>query len=372
MWKLPNTLGANSESENLLALPPTKNPDRDNAALTKLVIDCEGFPRIYQPVTDFNLNLGQITIDRPNLLFLVAEGISNSQLGDEQSRWIHTPYLNRLKSMGVRFLRVFQTGTPFNPTAQLAQPLWEAGYVLGASNPRQSPALSNLNVITFPEKKSEERFSRFLKTVSGDKPFCYWDTRILKGKNHPLNKLQSPFQNLSAGTAFLPNIPVIRKQLLAQKLAITRFDNHIGRMLTALENQGFLENTIIILTSTNNEAFPRGKGHLIDKGIRVPLLIAWGTKLGANQYVPDLVNAQDLVPTVLDATGIPPSVKQEGRSFYSLLMESLYGTLDTNRQFLMSSVQNYSEFENPAATGSTVPVNFFRHHPNSPKTQPPQ
>ncbi len=80
-------------------------------------------------------------------------------------------------------------------------------------------------------------------------------------------------------------------------------DSEFGRLVSALEGNGTLENTYLILTSDHGELFERGiRGHvtpvLYESIVRVPLVIA---SPGSNhhQEVFDQTSCIDLLPTLL-------------------------------------------------------------------------
>ena len=103
-------------------------------------------------------------------------------------------------------------------------------------------------------------------------------------------------------------------------------DDNIGRVLDVLEEEGLDENTLIVfisdnggspLTGSNNAPLTGGKYSLWEGGIRVPLAMSWADKFDAGRVVNDYVSATDILPTLLDAAGIP--VEDESLDGMSLL-----------------------------------------------------
>lgn len=101
-------------------------------------------------------------------------------------------------------------------------------------------------------------------------------------------------------------------------------DHHLGRFIDYLEHSGWLERSIVIITSDHGEEFlDHGSywhgGTLYEELIQVPLII----------YVPELgkgvidqrVSLIDIFPTLIDAAGLSPpdSVLLTGRSLVPLL-----------------------------------------------------
>jgi arylsulfatase A-like enzyme len=114
---------------------------------------------------------------------------------------------------------------------------------------------------------------------------------------------------------------------------VEAMDAAVGKVLTALEELGLAENTVVILMSDNgglstSEGHPTsnlplraGKGWLYEGGIREPLIVRWPgvTAPGSTDDTP--ITSVDFFPTIMQITGAQPSGEQEidGVSFTSLL-----------------------------------------------------
>ena len=99
-------------------------------------------------------------------------------------------------------------------------------------------------------------------------------------------------------------------------------DMGVGRILDALDANGFAEDTAVIFFSDNgglstSEGHPTsnlplraGKGWLYEGGVREPCLVRWPghTKPGAVSSVPVL--STDFYPTILEMAGLPPRPEQ--------------------------------------------------------------
>jgi len=109
---------------------------------------------------------------------------------------------------------------------------------------------------------------------------------------------------------------------------VTNIDENIGDLLTALEQLGLKENTILIFLTDNGpqqERFNSGlrgrKASVYEGGIRVPFLIRWPAEFEPGTRIEQAAAHIDLVPTLLDACGveIPASLKLDGISLLPLL-----------------------------------------------------
>ncbi|QDV84703.1 arylsulfatase [Stieleria sp.] len=112
---------------------------------------------------------------------------------------------------------------------------------------------------------------------------------------------------------------------------ITNIDDNVGKTRELIEELGIAENTIFIFTTDNgtasgakiyNAGMRAGKGSPYDGGHRVPFFVHWPAGgLTKQHQVDQLTHAVDIVPTLLDMTGVPKpeSVTFDGVSIASLL-----------------------------------------------------
>ncbi len=108
---------------------------------------------------------------------------------------------------------------------------------------------------------------------------------------------------------------------------IESVDDNIGRILDFLEQQGLMEDTIIVISSDNghnglvsaNNTMRGVKGEIYEGGVRIPTLIHW-----SDNYTPRRVSAPisllDYFPTFIDFAGVDSySGVMDGRSIVPLL-----------------------------------------------------
>ncbi len=107
------------------------------------------------------------------------------------------------------------------------------------------------------------------------------------------------------------------KNIVRSYLACTSFvDSQVGRVLEALERNGFADNTIVVLWSDHGfhlgEKEITGKNTLWDRSTRVPLIFAGpGVAKGRCTQPAELL---DIYPTLLDVCGLPANGRLEGLS----------------------------------------------------------
>jgi len=101
-------------------------------------------------------------------------------------------------------------------------------------------------------------------------------------------------------------------------------DEHIGRIMDALDEAGLHDNTLVVITSDHGEEFFEhgNKGHrytLFDEQLLVPLVLRLPGTLPPGLRIPDQVRTIDLMPTILDIVGIPTDALMLGRSVLPLI-----------------------------------------------------
>jgi arylsulfatase A-like enzyme len=106
--------------------------------------------------------------------------------------------------------------------------------------------------------------------------------------------------------------------------AIRCIDDHVARMLAALDRHG-LADTMVIVTSDHGEEL--GDHHhyyyhgnsVYGSTLRVPLVIRWPGRVPAGRTIEQLTQNVDLLPTILDLLGAPVPPDVEGVSVAGLL-----------------------------------------------------
>ncbi len=97
----------------------------------------------------------------------------------------------------------------------------------------------------------------------------------------------------------------IRELRVSYHAMVALVDHEVGRVLSALENTGLSENTLVVFTSDHGEML--GDHDILLKGpmmydscTRVPLLARWPGRVPAGLRVPNIVQWIDLPATFLD------------------------------------------------------------------------
>ena len=108
---------------------------------------------------------------------------------------------------------------------------------------------------------------------------------------------------------------------------VKQIDDHVGRLLSALERSGAADQTLVIFTADHGDHLgDHGLGEkelFYEQAVRVPLLVVDPRATHARGRVErQFAQAVDVVPTILDALGLPDAPHRiEGRS----LMPAVHG-----------------------------------------------
>lgn len=117
------------------------------------------------------------------------------------------------------------------------------------------------------------------------------------------------------------------KNLVRSYLACTSFvDSQVGRLMDALEQSSFRDNTIVVLWSDHGwhlgEKAITGKNTLWDRSTRVPLIFA-GPGVARSAKCSQPAELLDIYPTLLDLCGLPANSKNEGLSLKPQLVDAM-------------------------------------------------
>ncbi len=113
-------------------------------------------------------------------------------------------------------------------------------------------------------------------------------------------------------------------------------DDSVGRVVTALQDLGIAENTVIIFASdnggeskgdgrpTSNFLLRVGKGTLYEGGIRVPMIVKWPGVTRAGSQCDEPVISDDFYPTMLEMADLPakPTQHTDGENMVPLLKQT--------------------------------------------------
>ncbi|MDA0809897.1 MAG: sulfatase [Planctomycetota bacterium] len=328
---------------------------------------------------------------RPNILVAISDDQSFPHASAYGDRAISTPAFDRVAKMGVLFNNAFTPApgcSPMRAAFLTGRNIWQieqagthassfpkkyevyqdrleaAGYFVGCTGKAWGPGNwkvdgwdHNPAGPTWGKRKLKSpagissndyasNFADFLKDRPKDKPFSFWygatEPHRSFGKGIGIENGLDPSKVVVP--KFLPDTPEIRSDILDYCFEIQWFDQHLGRMLDALEAAGELDNTLVIVTSDNGMAFPRAKANCYEYGVHMPLAVCWPATAKANRVVDDPVNLIDLTATIYDAAGVEPPAKTPiaGRSIRNILESTEQGIVDNDRDAVFCGRERHS------------------------------
>jgi len=335
---------------------------------------------------------------RPNIIIAMSDDQSYPHAGAYGETIFETPAFDRLASEGILFHQAFAAAPGCSPSrssvhtgrfqwqneeagghwtlypkkfVSFSDELERSGYHIGftgkgvapfrwdLSGRDRNPAGNEYNEIRYDREERQQHPSRrfssvnyaanfeaFLQEREEDQPFYFW-----YGGSEPHRGYEDG-SGLRAGKrledvtvpGFFPDHEIVRSDILDYALAIDWFDLHLAKMLKILEEQGELNNTLIIVTSDQGMPFPRAKTNLYDYGLRVPLVITWPEAIPAGREVWDLVSLADIAPTLLEITGVEPQEMKpmSAGSITNILFDDRSGVLDENRIGVFAGMERHS------------------------------
>jgi N-sulfoglucosamine sulfohydrolase len=119
---------------------------------------------------------------------------------------------------------------------------------------------------------------------------------------------------------FVPDLPGVRKELSFYLNSARRCDDTFGRVLEALRESGFEDNTIVMFLSDNGIAIPFAKCNTYLASTRTPWIVRWPKTVKPDSVDREhFISGIDFFPTILDSLGLPIPDGLDGKSFLPLL-----------------------------------------------------
>ncbi|MFL2873351.1 MAG: sulfatase [Pseudohongiellaceae bacterium] len=304
---------------------------------------------------------GSILPERPNILWIVAEDLSPiiPPFGDLT---VDTPNLTRLADEGVRFTRVFSTSGVCAPSrASIATGMYQnrigAHHMRTTSAVGEGPAgLIPYEVVPPPYVKMQSQYFReagyytsnnakedyqFRKPVTAwddSSPQAHWrnrasgqpffsifnigithESQVWRQRDNPLLLAYDAEVPIPP---YLPETDIAVRDIRQVYSNIIAMDREIGKLLSQLEEDDLVDDTIIFFYSDHGGPLPRQKRLLYDSGIQVPLIIRFPGKWRAGEIDDQLISFVDFKSTTLSLAGIEPPAYSDGRAFLGDFVET--------------------------------------------------
>lgn len=119
---------------------------------------------------------------------------------------------------------------------------------------------------------------------------------------------------------FLPDLPDVRAEYAEYLASSRRCDDVVAAVLSALDDCGQTQSTLVVFLSDNGMAFPFAKANCYLQSTRTPLIVRWpGVTTPGSVDDRSLVTMLDLLPTFCEAAGVEAPNDVDGASLLPLL-----------------------------------------------------
>lgn len=276
----------------------------------------------------------------------------NEQSGQHASSWMkkHVPFVDLLDANGYVTGLTGKGVAPFQYARDENDSLWRETNAAGIAHsntryeggtPGDERPADGIGPVNY-----FENFKYFMENVRGDKPFFFWYGATEPHRAYEQDSWKRTDKNPADVElpGFFPDHEIVRGDMLDYAVEIEWFDTHLMRMLNYLEEQGELENTIVIVTADNGMPFPRAKANCYEYGIHVPFAVRYPKGFPGGRVVDDPVSFSDIAPTILEITGTSPEgmLPISGKSILSILKSQKSGVVDPSKKFVFSGRERHS------------------------------
>jgi arylsulfatase A-like enzyme len=301
---------------------------------------------------------------RPNIILLMTDQQRWDSLGCNGNRFVSTPNVDRLAAGGANCANSFTPWpvcTPARATMwtgvyphqhqviynaykmdnvlketsheqrTVFEPVRESGYTtayfgkwhLGETDPGMFDVWKGFNSsgghwvddvrdgVYKPDQQTDEMIAFIKEQGNSDKPFF------------AVNGYYPPHDPYTAPKRFYEPYRDKGVPHAGYYAAVSAIDDNVGRLVTALEDAGLTQDTVIVYYSDHGDHFSyRGSDHKFtchEDSIKVPMVISWPGTIAAGQVIDPFVGLQDLMPTLLDWAGLEIPEYLHGRSLVPLL-----------------------------------------------------
>lgn len=352
---------------------------------------------------------------RPNILFIIFDDWGWQHAGAYGCDWVKTPGFDRIAKEGVLFKNAFTSNpkcSPCRATMLTGRNTWQleeavchggifppkfavypdlleaSGYTVGLTGKGWGPGDYKLNGRTrnpagpsFDTEKAAPpasgigkndytaNFAKFLAQRDAKQPFCFWMGFQEPHRGYELNsgvRLGKKLTDIKV-PGYLPDNDIVRGDLADYAIEVEYADAYITKAMDMLQQQGVLEDTLIIVTSDHGMPFPRVKGQIYEDGFHLPLAMRWGKGIKPGRVVEDFINVRDLAPTYLELAGLPMHEQMSGKSLASILRSETSGFVE-NRKLMLAGKERH-DIGRPNDWGYPVrairtPEFFYSHNYN--------
>ena len=284
--------------------------------------------------------------ERPNFIVFIADDAAWDDFGTYGNPTVRTPTIDGLAANGLRFDRAYLTCSSCSPSRcsiltsryphatgagelhmplppeqiMITTPLRDSGYhTVAAGKWHLGDAAKQQFDRVLDSNGGPGNHGRWLEAIQerpDDQPFFAWLASSDPHRGYKPNAVTPPHDPSQVRVpAIFPDTPEVRRDVALYYDEITRFDEAIGTIVTALRESNELDNTVLFVMSDNGRPFPHCKTRVNVDGVRTPLVVHWPAGLRDHGATEALVSSIDVTATILELAEAsrPPSI--QGVSF---------------------------------------------------------
>lgn len=299
-----------------------------------------------------------LTLERPNIIWIVAEDLSPQHLGVYGGTGGSMPFLDALAKEGVMYSEAYSTAGVCAPSrAALITGAYQTS--IGAHNMRTlgmsqnaldayPPGHQSYSAVIPSEMKTYPELLRMSGYYTSNNvkedyqfrsPVTMWDEssrqahwRNRKDPNQPFFSIfnfttshesqvwaraDEPLLVDPSDVFIPPYYPddSISRAVMARFITnAMRMDMQAGEIIQQLKDDGLYENSIIFFYGDHGDGLPYAKRELYDRGLKVPLIVK-APFLEKGGQIDELVSFVDFGPTVLSLAGVQIPESMQGQAF---------------------------------------------------------
>jgi N-sulfoglucosamine sulfohydrolase len=153
----------------------------------------------------------------------------------------------------------------------------------------------------------ERRFAQEIKKLAA-KPEFVLPPQV---ENYSMQGHEAP--------GFVPDHELVREEFGYYLNSSHRADQFVGALMQVLEDKELLDNTLVIFHSDNGMHWPYAKSNVYVASVKTPFVIYWQGRSVAGTTTDSLISTIDILPTILEASGIAKPEELPGKSLLPLL-----------------------------------------------------
>jgi len=196
-----------------------------------------------------------------------------------------------------------------------------------------APELIHQKSLAFIHNYWDQPFFLFIPTVLPHAELIVPDDDIFREYDGKFE--EKPYQGSPYGSNDITGYTSQAKPRATFAAMVARMDQQVGEVISALEEEGVLENTIIIVTSDNGShreggadpdffkssgPFRGNKRDIYEGGIRTPFIINWPKHIEENSTSDHVAAFWDIAPTLLEVAKAKSMKQTDGISFLPTLL----------------------------------------------------